>query len=191
MPHEKGFLCLCSSFRVLSATRWRRGVIAHPGVDHSSWCSKSSSTRQEEYDLFWNGWFPYAWNEENTNHDKNIAHGTAAVFISFAGWKFTFRAFVLYRANFTACKSRPYKESSSYEHSCWTRTDEIATSLRFSTTTGRERTVPGRALPHTLRFSSCRQEHTFDCHEVHRICPQAVRSWIGCLDFVLVPLPYY
>ena len=52
-------------------------------------------------------------------------------------------------------ESRPYKENSSY--SCCTRADGNTTSLRLSTTTGREQTVPGRALPHTpleLRTSS-------------------------------------
>ena len=46
-------------------------------------------------------------------------------------------------------KSRPYKKSASYKYWRWTRTHGVTTYLRFSTTTGRERTVPGRAPAHT------------------------------------------
>ena len=62
-----------------------------------------------------------------------------------------FIQFLFHHANFQILlhKSRPYKKPSSCEYLCWTRTDGIATtSLRFSTTTGRERTVPGRAPAH-------------------------------------------
>ena len=103
---------------------------------------------------------------------------TEQLLFFFPGLESTFRPFVLH-ANFQFLlrKSRPYKKSSSCEYSCWTHIDGITTSLRFFTTTGRERTVPGRAPPH-IRFSSCGQDHSFHYHRVHLICPQAVRCWM-------------
>ena len=61
------------------------------------------------------------------------------------------RPFIFYHANLLH-KSRPYKKSPSYEYGTGAghvRTDGITTYLRVSTTTARERTVPGRAPPHT------------------------------------------
>ena len=78
--------------------------------------------------------------------DKKSTYFETADFF-FAGSKSTVRPLGFYTAIFTAYMSRPYKKSSSY--SCCTRADGNTTSLRFSTTAGRERTVPGRAPPHT------------------------------------------
>ena len=36
--------------------------------------------------------------------------------------------------------------------------------------------------------SSCGQEHSFHCHQVHRICPQAVRCWMLGLRSRATPL---
>ena len=111
--------------------------------------------------LFWNQlncWFPYETTgnkEKHQNHDRKTVHGTTGCWcFFFAGEISTARPFILHHAFFQKFlyKSRPYKKSSSCGYSSWTRTDGIITSLRFSTTTGRERTVPGRAPPHTPLF---------------------------------------
>ena len=59
---------------------------------------------------------------------------------------------LLFTTQILLYKSRPYKKSTSYEYWRWTRTDGITTYLRFSSTTGTERTVPGRVPPHTPLF---------------------------------------
>ena len=90
--------------------------------------------------------------EEKTSkaryYHKNIAHETTAAFLVVLPVEIPsfVHVFIFYNANFTAEES-PLQKSSSY-YSCGTRADGITTSLRFSTTTGRERTVPGRASPH-------------------------------------------
>ena len=46
---------------------------------------------------------------------------------------------------------------------------------------------PGGRLP-TLRFSSCRQEQSFHYHQVHLICPQAIRCWMLGFGSCATPL---
>ena len=80
--------------------------------------------------------------------NRKTAHGTTADDFFFR-LKIYLSTFNFFTTQFLPHKSRPYKKSASYEYWRWTRTDGITTYLRFSTTTGRERTIPGRAPPHT------------------------------------------
>ena len=68
----------------------------------------------------------------------------------FAGWRSTYSSFhFLPRTIYCIRVARikiPHRTSTGARH---LRADGITTYLRFSTTTARERTVPGRAPPHT------------------------------------------
>ena len=56
-------------------------MIAHPGVDHSSWTAKSGSTRQEEYNTYSEMADSHTYaTKRKQNHDKKTGHGTAADF---------------------------------------------------------------------------------------------------------------
>ena len=84
---------------------------------------------------------------KHQKHDRKTAHGTNAIF--FLPVENPYFVHLFFTTQILQHNSRPHKNSSSCECSCWTRTDGVATSLRFSAATGRERTVPGRAPPHT------------------------------------------
>ena len=123
-----------------------RGEVQYLALNFNIWLNK---TRRVPI-LKW--LIPIRTKEKNikTNHDRKTAHGVTNCF--FCQLKSTFRPFTFHHANFhffyyirvDRTKS-PHRAST---RSCWTHSDGFAISLRFSITTGRERTVPGRAPPH-------------------------------------------
>ena len=87
--------------------------------------------------------------KKHQNHDRKTAHGTTAD-LFFCRLKIhlfvvLFLARKIYCIRVARIKS-PHRTSTGAGH---VRTDGITTYLQFSTTTARERTVPGRARPHT------------------------------------------
>ena len=140
-----------SSFRALSATRWwGRGIIAHPGVDHSLWSLKSGPTRQHStYSEMADSHMKQR--RTHQNHDKKTAHGQLLFFffcqliIHLSSMYFLPRKFMCVRVDRTK-SHRPTRAGH-------VRMGLPLTSLWFSTTTGTEGTVPERAP--TLRLSSC------------------------------------
>ena len=158
MLHERGillavsvtiealhFLIPCIFCDVLVARRddcpsWRRSLVVN------------GSTRQEEYLSIYSEMADSHTKQrrKHQNNDRKTVHGTIAGFFFRCRLKIHVSSIYFSPRKFYCLhKSRLYKMSSSYEYSCWTRTDGVTTSLRLSTTTGRERTVPGRAPPHT------------------------------------------
>ena len=87
--------------------------------------------------------------KKHQNHDRKTAHGTTADFVLLLPVENPPFVLLFFTTQISLNKSRPYKNSASYEYWRWTRTHGITTYLRFSTTTGRERTVLGRAAPYT------------------------------------------
>ena len=125
-----------------------------------------------------------------TNHDRKTAHGTSADFFFFCRLKIHLSSIPFFTTQVQTLlhKSRVYKKSASYEYSRWTRTDGIATSLRFSTTTARERTVTARA-PSQHSGSRAADNNTIFTTTRYILFAHG-QSDVGCLVFVLGPLPH-
>ena len=124
--------------------------------------------------------------KKHENHDRKTAHGTTAdfVFLPVEHPPFDLLLFTTRKFN---CESRPYKKSAAYEYYWrWTRTRGITTYIRFSTTTGRERTVPRRAPAHTPLIEICGQ-YSFRLTTRYILFAHR-RSDVRCLGFVLAPL---
>ena len=122
-------------------------------------------------------------NKENikTNHNRKIAHGTQLFSFlpvenpPFVHLFFSTQIFKFDCTRVTRTKS-PHRASIRAGHVL------MGLPLLYGSPPRREESKPspGGRLP-TLRFSSCGQEHSFHYHQVHLVCPQAVRC--GMLGF--------
>ena len=122
--------------------------------------------------------------KKHQNHGINTAHGTTADFL-FAVGKTIFRPFI-----FTTQKLPHIRVARTKSPQC-THAVNVLMGMPLihgsPPQRGENEPSPVGRLP-TLRFSSCGQAHSFHYHQVHLICPQAVRCWMVGFRSCATPL---